>query len=232
MTTQHPTTMTGGTDAIGVDDGMTGSIGTSNGGAGQPPEAAITSTVADTAQQVAHQAQERAGEIVQRATDRGREQLTTHKGRAAEGLQTLAQATRRVGYDLRARDNTAIADITDTAAAQAERLGTFLRQTEVNDMVRGVTQFGRTQPWVFLGGAFVLGVVGARFLKASAQQAAQPETGETDLELAAPASTASTASTRASTTGSRQPRSLTRMAESTTAEASQTRTTGRTPSGA
>ena len=215
MTTQQPSTSIGGTSSIAVDD-------STGGGGSEAPEAAIASTVADTASQVAHQAQERAGEIVQRATERGREQITSHKERAAEGLETFANATRRVGYDLRARDNTAIADITDTAAAQAERLGTFLRQTDVNDMVRGVTQFGRTQPFLFLGGAFVLGVVGARFLKASAQQAAQLESDQTDEAI--PVSAPRRGTTRA--------RSLTRMAESTTAEASQTVASGRTPTGA
>ena len=223
MATQHPST-TGGSASLAVDDT---SMGTTSGTVGQTggsdtPESAITSTVADTAQQVAHQAQERAGEIVQRATERGREQLTGHKARAAEGLHTFASATRRVGYDLRARDNTAIADITDTAASQAERFGTFLRDTDVNDMVRGVTQFGRTQPFLFLGGAFALGVVGARFLKASAQQAAQLDSGETDRE----GSTEAPASRRS------QPRPLTRMAASTSAEVSGTTTTGRARTGA
>ena len=188
MTTRDPSTEFGGTTSgasgsTGVDAGMTSGGATydqttsgtrgNQPGAQTAPEAAMASTVADTAQQVAHQAQERAGELVQRATERGREQLTDQKARAAEGLQDLAHATRRVGYDLRARDKTAVADLTDAAASQADRLGRFLRETDVNDMVRGVTEFGRSQPLLFLGGAFVIGVVGARFLKASAQQAAE-----------------------------------------------------------
>lgn len=197
MTTHNPSAGFGGSTSIGEDadtasgtgfrdtnaaSGTTGDTGSATTGGTTAstagPESQMASTVADTAQQVAHQAQERAGELVQRATERGREQLTDRKEKAAEGLQDLAHATRRVGYDLRSRDKTAVADLTDAAATQADRLGRFLRETDVNDMVRGVTDFGRSQPLLFLGGAFAIGVIGARFIKASAHQAVEPQPTE------------------------------------------------------
>jgi hypothetical protein len=36
-------------------------------------------------------------------------------------------------------------------------------------MVRNVEDFARRQPALFIGGAFMLGLLGARFLKSSAQ---------------------------------------------------------------
>ena len=144
------------------------------GGKGQTD---IGSTVKDAAEQT----QQRAGELVGKARQQGEQQITTQKERAAEGINTLAHAIRRVGDEVRSEQQPQIAALADTAAAQAERFGRFLRETDVNQLVRGVEDFARRQPALFLGGAVALGAVAARFLKASSEQATEPGAGQQDL---------------------------------------------------
>jgi len=142
-------------------------LGTDTGGATGQTD--IGSTVKDAAQQT----QQRAGELVDRARQQGEQQITTQKERAANGLESLAGAIRRVGGEVRSEQKTQIADLAETAAAQTERLSRFLRETDVNQLVNGVQDFARRQPALFLGGAVAVGAVAARFIKASTRQAAQ-----------------------------------------------------------
>ena len=73
----------------------------------------------------------------------------------------------------------------DQAADQVERLSEYVRERDVVQIAGDVEKFARREPALFLGGAFVLGLCAARFLKSSAQssqsaqqsQSAQPVQG-------------------------------------------------------
>lgn len=114
---------------------------------------------------------EKASEQMQQAgnkvTQTAMSQAESQKSRAAEGLDTAAQALRQTGQSLREQDRGSVAQYGDKAAEQVERLAGYLRQKDVSEMVDDVERFARRQPWVFLGGAFALGMLGARFLKSS-----------------------------------------------------------------
>ena len=45
-----------------------------------------------------------------------------------------------------------------------------MREKDVQAIVRDVERYAREQPALFLGGAFVLGLLGARFLKSTANR--------------------------------------------------------------
>jgi hypothetical protein len=53
------------------------------------------------------------------------------------------------------------------AADQVERLSTYLRDSSFEDVIREAEDMARRQPLLFLGGAFLAGFLGARFLKSS-----------------------------------------------------------------
>jgi hypothetical protein len=55
----------------------------------------------------------------------------------------------------------------DSAVDQIERFAGYLRNRDVGQMVDDVERFARRQPGLFLGSAFTIGLLAARFLKSS-----------------------------------------------------------------
>jgi hypothetical protein len=107
-----------------------------------------------------------AGHLASRAADVGLQQADRGRELAASGLQSAADSIRRVSLDMEA-DQPAIANAAETAAEQAERVATYLRDTDARQIISNVEQAARRQPILFLGGAFVLGVAVSRFMKAA-----------------------------------------------------------------
>jgi hypothetical protein len=109
--------------------------------------------------------------------------LDAQKAKAAEGLGSVARALRQSSDELREQNQGgAVPEYISSAASQVERLSGYLQSTNTKEMVNGVERFARQQPALFIGGVFLLGLLGARFLKSSAQstsgQSAQMSRGE------------------------------------------------------
>lgn len=121
---------------------------------------------------ITDQAQETAGQVAEQAKQRALTQIDTQKEHAAGSLDAVAQALRQSGDQLRTKQQEPLANLAGTAAERVERFSGYLRHTDVNDMIRDVEQFARRQPAAFLGGAFTLGVLAARFLKSSGRTSA------------------------------------------------------------
>lgn len=96
-------------------------------------------------------------------------QADQQRFRAADSADQVAGAIRRVSGELQT-EQPGIASIVDTAAQQTERIGRYLRETDTEQILSGVQDFARRQPLVFFGGAFVLGLAAARFIKAGTSQ--------------------------------------------------------------
>lgn len=143
--------------------------GSSPSGGASGPTGAVEQTK-EKAGQALHQAQEKAGQLVGQAEQQTKPRLESQKERAAEQLGTVAQALRQSGQQLRQQQQGPLAQVADKGADQAERLAGYLRQKEVGQLVDDVEQLARRQPALFLGGAFALGMLGARFLKSSTPQ--------------------------------------------------------------
>ena len=94
-------------------------------------------------------------------------QLSTQKDRATDGIGTVAQAVRQASQQLRTQQHDTIANYIDQAANQLEQFSTRLRDKDVGELVRDAQQFARRQPAIFIGSAFAIGLLGARFLKSS-----------------------------------------------------------------
>lgn len=126
--------------------------------------------VKQTASNVTDQAKEQAGQLADQARTQVTSRISDQKGRAAEGLGSMAEALRQTGQQLRDQDQSGITQYVDQAADQVERLSTYLRENEIGDLVNDVERFARRQPTLFIGGAFTLGLLAARFLKSSSPQ--------------------------------------------------------------
>ena len=67
-------------------------------------------------------------------------------------------------------DNETLASYVDLAGDQMRRLADHIRERGVADMLDDVHAFARRRPALFIGGAFVVGLGLARFLKSSADR--------------------------------------------------------------
>ena len=105
------------------------------------------------------------GGIKQNVTSRVDEQ----KNRAADGLGGIANVIRHSANELRT-ENEALASYVDQASDQLRRFADQIRQKGVADMLDDVHAFARRRPAVFIGGAFLVGLAVARFLKSSAER--------------------------------------------------------------
>jgi hypothetical protein len=105
------------------------------------------------------------GGIKQNVTTRVDEQ----KNRAADGLGGIANVIRNAGHELRS-ENEALASYVDQASDQLRRFADQIRQKGVVDMMDDVQSFARRRPALFIGGAFLVGLGIARFLKSSAER--------------------------------------------------------------
>jgi hypothetical protein len=112
------------------------------------------------------------GGIQQKVTSRVDEQ----KNRAADGLGGIADVFRTAGNELR-DENETLASYVDMASDQLKRFADQIRQRGVSDMLDAVHTFARRRPAVFIGGAFLIGLGIARFLKSSAERQADDAQG-------------------------------------------------------
>lgn len=112
------------------------------------------------------------GGFVGRVRERAGAQLATQKDRATDGIGTIAQAVRKTTQELRQDRHETVAEYVERAADQLERFSAHLKTKDVGELFRDAATFARRRPAIFVGSAFVLGLIGARFLKSS------PPTGD------------------------------------------------------
>ncbi|HEV7214246.1 MAG TPA: hypothetical protein VGP33_03910 [Chloroflexota bacterium] len=118
---------------------------------------------------ITEQVQQTAGHVAEQAKQQAFSQASTQKDHAAGSLDAVATALRQSGDQLRNNQQEPLANLAGMAAGHVEQFSGYLRRTDVPAMIRDVEQFARRQPAAFLGGAFTLGVLAARFLKSSSQ---------------------------------------------------------------
>lgn len=115
-------------------------------------------------------AKQSAGQVTEKAT----EKLDEKKTVVTEGLAGVADSIRQVGENLRETgggEENPIAQFTgkygDALANQVEQVSNYFDSKNVREIVRDVESFARRNPAIFIGGAFALGILAARFLKSS-----------------------------------------------------------------
>jgi hypothetical protein len=106
--------------------------------------------------------------LMDRMKESAETQLGAQKDRATDGLGSVAQAVRQSTQQLRDQQHETIAQYVEQAADQIERFATSLKDRNVGDLAREAQDLARRRPVLFIGSAFALGLLGARFLKSSA----------------------------------------------------------------
>lgn len=107
--------------------------------------------------------------VADQAGEKLKSEVDSRKEKAAEKASEVASALRDTSGKL--RDAGPIPDIADQAAAQIEKIASYVQTRNVGDLVREVERFARREPAIFLGASFVIGLLGGRFMKASSHRA-------------------------------------------------------------
>lgn len=110
---------------------------------------------------------EKTSEKAHQLREKAEEGLSSQKHRATDQISSVSSALRDTSANLRNRDQDSIAGIVESAAEQVDRLSGYVRDRSVGELVDEVEDIARREPALFLGGAALLGIFGARFLKSS-----------------------------------------------------------------
>ena len=135
-----------------------------------------------SADDLLQQAKQTTSDVVDQVQQQAGSQIDRRKDETVGELEKVVGAVRKLGEGLGGEDQGPIAyyaaEYGRKAADGLERFTNYLRQNDTRALVREVENFGRRQPALLLGGAFLLGLAGARFLKSS-----MPADGESDTNL-------------------------------------------------
>ncbi len=121
------------------------------------------------------QAKETAGQAYEAVTEKAATKLDEQKSTLSGGLTTVADSVRQVSDNLGASKTDsglaeAAAKYTNTTAQKIEDVAGYFETRNVREMARDLEGFARRNPAIFLGAAFGLGLVAARFLKSTPQK--------------------------------------------------------------
>ena len=121
-------------------------------------------TVLDQAKNVASNVAGQAKDLAGQAKDMISHSVGDQQEKSAGDLGNVAKALRQTSRQL---DGNIASPYVGQVADQVDRAAEFLRTANVKEIVGGVESFARREPLLFLGGAFALGILSARFLKSS-----------------------------------------------------------------
>ena len=134
--------------------------------AGQQDGGSAREQIREVKDQVVGQAKN----TLQQARDRAGSSLVESKGQIAGQFGAMADALKRTTEHLRSEDQQRIAGLTESLARQLDQVAAYLWNKDARAMRADVENLARRQPAMVLGGALVLGLIGARFLKSSQRE--------------------------------------------------------------
>ncbi|CAO3452059.1 hypothetical protein [Azospirillum argentinense] len=124
----------------------------------------------DDMNRMAGEAADAGRDTLEAAQGRIRSLLEMQTDRAADQLGSVANALHKAAEQLNEENNGTAAHYAGQAADRVERVADMLRNSSVDDMVGQVERFARRQPEVFVGAAFAVGFLVARFVKSSGER--------------------------------------------------------------
>src|SRR3954452_12568391 len=120
---------------------------------------------------MAEQAQEQVKEKAQEATEKARttlrEQVDSRSTQAGDQISQQAGDLRSLSQELRNQGKDGPARFAEQAADRAEKVGSYLSQSDADRILRDAEEFGRSNPWAVIAGGLAAGFLASRFLKAS-----------------------------------------------------------------
>jgi hypothetical protein len=122
--------------------------------------------------EVKEQVQQKLGDIKEQVAGQATGRLEDQKTAASSGIGSVAHAFRQTGHTLRGQEQEGVAQYVEQAADRLEQFSHYLGEHDLRELARDAEQFARREPALFLGGAFAIGMLAARFLKSSGSNSA------------------------------------------------------------
>lgn len=139
----------------------------------------LATSLRDGAQHLGSDAKHLASGIADEARKSAGAQIARGQNVAADQLNSVATALRKTGTEMRNGDQGVLTEVVVGAADKVEWASDYLQSRTLGQVIGDVEGFARREPALFLGGAFLLGLVGGRFLKSTrptaSTQAAAPQ---------------------------------------------------------
>jgi hypothetical protein len=137
-------------------------------------------------QDLVQHAKHATGEIVNQVQQQAGQQIDRQKESAANDLSQVVSAVRRFGESLGAEQGGPIARYAaqygDKAAQKLEQFAGYIREQDARRLLDDVQNFGRRRPALMLGGAFLLGLAGARLIRSSMDAGMQHSGGQRSFQ--------------------------------------------------
>jgi len=131
-------------------------------------------------QDLLQQAKNTTNEVVSQVQEQASAEINRQKDTAASELSTVVNAVRKFGETLNSEGQGPIARFAaqygDKAADGLDRVARYVREGDPKQLLADVQSFGRRQPALMIGGAFLLGFAGARLIKSSMDAAGSSST--------------------------------------------------------
>jgi len=135
-----------------------------------PSSGSATDTAKEQVQEKTKEAQEKVKEGAQQAQARMRDQVDQRSTQAGAQVSAGAGALRTTSRHLRDQGQDGPAQVAETVAHHAERVGGYLSESSADRILGDLEEFGRRQPLAVLGIGLAAGFVASRFLKASSRE--------------------------------------------------------------
>ncbi|MGE5601949.1 MAG: hypothetical protein ACM30E_02800 [Nitrososphaerales archaeon] len=126
--------------------------------------------LAQKTDQVMEQARQQTGQAIDQVRGNAFQMMDQQKHRAADSLGSVAQALHQTGENLSSGQQDALGQYAHRAAETVDQFAQQLRDKNVDQLLSEAESFARREPEVFLGGAVLLGLLAARFFKASSRR--------------------------------------------------------------
>lgn len=137
--------------------------------------------------------------LIDKAEQQARSRINATKKDAALTLSSVASTLLNSSSQLKDEQQNVAGEYVEKAAEQIDRLATYIQNADPSEVADNIERFARRRPAVFIGAAFALGVIGARFLKSSRRRSYEDDRlyspGLTDREVPTPRSVESTLGT-------------------------------------
>ncbi len=133
----------------------------------------VNETAGAAQQKVSETAAVAKEQVTRKAAQVGEQAKSTVDSRmneVAQELGSVADAVRQTTHEVAGDDNAAVARYGERLAGQIEGISSYLNNNGVEEVLGDLQDFARRQPAMFLGGAFMLGIVVGRFLRSSADR--------------------------------------------------------------
>lgn len=131
-----------------------------------PSSTDVRQRISEDVQSVKQAAQDQVSSVKEKAKD----VVDDQKNVIAKQLSGIAAAVKKVGNELQSGDQREFGRIARNVGSSMQRFADDIQDRNLNEVVGMAEDFGRKQPFAFLGMAAIAGLAASRFLTASASR--------------------------------------------------------------